>query len=112
MAQATVDSARADIAMKVAALDSARARLMRFGAQPMPNGQTRLAVETTAVTAPVSGRVLQVMQVSETTLPAGTAILQIGDISGDLEVQSQLLSTDAVQVWAMSDRLPTSPGRS
>ncbi|WP_417807213.1 efflux RND transporter periplasmic adaptor subunit [Thioclava sp.] len=105
VAQAAVDTARADIAMKIAALDSARARLVRFSdPHPLTNGQPPQGSETTPVTAPVSGRVLQVLQVSETTLPAGTPILQVGDVSGDLEVLSQLLSTDAVQV-TLGDRV-------
>ena len=34
----------------------------------------------------------------ETTLPAGKAILEIGNISNDLEIVTELLSTDAVRV--------------
>ena len=52
------------------------------------------------ITAPISGRVLRVIQESETTVTAGTPVLEIGDISNDLEVVAELLSTDAVQVSA------------
>jgi HlyD family secretion protein len=54
--------------------------------------------ETIPLKAPVSGRILQVMQKSETTLAAGTPILEIGDIANDLEIVAEMLSTDAVQI--------------
>jgi HlyD family secretion protein len=50
------------------------------------------------IQAPVTGRVLRLMQESESTLPSGTPILEIGNIDGDLEVIVELLSSDAVQV--------------
>jgi HlyD family secretion protein len=48
------------------------------------------------VRAPVSGVVLRVVQTSEATVPAGAALLDIGDPSR-MEVLSELLTTDAVQ---------------
>jgi HlyD family secretion protein len=48
------------------------------------------------VRAPVSGVVLRVIQTSEATVPAGAALLDIGDPSR-MEVLSELLTTDAVQ---------------
>ncbi|MDP3759019.1 MAG: HlyD family efflux transporter periplasmic adaptor subunit [Ramlibacter sp.] len=47
------------------------------------------------VRAPVSGVVLRVVQASEATVPAGAALLDIGDPSR-MEVLSELLTTDAV----------------
>ena len=41
---------------------------------------------------------MKVIQKSETTLPAGEPILEIGNIEGDLEVVAELLSSEAVQV--------------
>ncbi|HXD42818.1 MAG TPA: efflux RND transporter periplasmic adaptor subunit [Ramlibacter sp.] len=49
-----------------------------------------------AVTAPVSGVVLRVVQASEATVPAGAALLEVGDPQR-MEVLSELLTTDAVQ---------------
>jgi HlyD family secretion protein len=46
---------------------------------------------------PVNGRVLRVLQESERVMPAGTAILELGD-PRDLEVVVDLLSQDAVRV--------------
>jgi len=48
------------------------------------------------VRAPVDGVVLKVAQPSEGTLPAGTALLDIGD-PARMEIVAELLTTDAVQ---------------
>lgn len=97
-ARATFDTARAAISMREADLANARAHLISFSERRVPGGAA-LPVETAIpLTAPVSGRILRVMQESETTLAAGTPILEIGDISNDLEIVVELLSTDAVQV--------------
>jgi HlyD family secretion protein len=47
--------------------------------------------------APVSGRVLKVIQESEAVVQAGTPLIEIGDPL-DLDVVADLLSTDAVQI--------------
>jgi HlyD family secretion protein len=52
-----------------------------------------------SVRSPVSGVVLRVVQPSEATVPAGTALLEVGDPSR-MEVVSELLTTDAVQAQA------------
>lgn len=49
-----------------------------------------------SVRSPVAGVVLRVAQPSEATLPAGTALLDVGD-PRQMEVLSELLTTDAVQ---------------
>lgn len=49
-----------------------------------------------SVRSPVAGVVLRVTQPSEATLPAGAALLDIGDPQR-MEVVSELLTTDAVQ---------------
>ncbi|MEM9026805.1 MAG: HlyD family efflux transporter periplasmic adaptor subunit [Pseudomonadota bacterium] len=106
-ATATLDVAKATIAMKEADLANARAQLISFvsvapppqAGQPSNLGMTE-ADTTIPLTAPISGRILRVIQESETTVAAGAAILEIGDISNDLEVVAELLSTDAVQVTA------------
>ena len=47
--------------------------------------------------APVSGRVLKIVQESEAAVQAGTPLIEIGDPL-DLEVVADLLSSDAVQI--------------
>ena len=49
-----------------------------------------------AVRAPVAGRVLRVLQLSETTVALGTPLIEIGDVAR-LEVVAELLTTDALQ---------------
>jgi HlyD family secretion protein len=60
--------------------------------QPAGAGAQRML----PVRAPVAGVVLHVPQQSEATIPAGTALLDIGDPSR-MEVVAELLTTDAVQ---------------
>lgn len=97
---AALDTARAAIAMREAELANARARLISFN--ELPDRQTELTenANTIPLTAPISGHVLQILQKSETTLAAGTPVMEIGDTAKDLEVIVELLSTDAVQVAA------------
>ncbi|MGA0845892.1 MAG: efflux RND transporter periplasmic adaptor subunit, partial [Luteolibacter sp.] len=49
------------------------------------------------ITAPVSGCVLQLMQESATVVSSGMVILEIGD-PGDLEIETEILSRDAVTI--------------
>lgn len=95
-ASAARDNAEAVIAVRTAELDNARARLIGFDQDTSgTNGDPSSSVP---LTAPATGTVLRVMQRSETTLSAGTDIMEIGNIDHDLEVVVELLSTDAVQV--------------
>lgn len=55
-----------------------------------------------AVRAPAAGRVLRVLQGSESVVALGTPLLEIGDTAG-LEIVAELLTTDALQA---------TPGRS
>ncbi|MCI4645950.1 MAG: HlyD family efflux transporter periplasmic adaptor subunit [Hyphomonadaceae bacterium] len=102
-ADASVDTAKAAISMREAEIANARAQLIEFNETP-GGVQTAggLAIDRNAIPleAPISGRILRVMQESETTIAPGQSILEIGDISNDLEVIAELLSTDAVQVKA------------
>lgn len=49
------------------------------------------------IKAPVTGRILRIVQDSEAVVQAGTPLIDIGD-PADLEVVADLLSTDAVQI--------------
>jgi len=62
-----------------------------------------------AVQAPVSGRVLSILQKSEKTVAEGTPLLSIGD-PANLEVVVELLSADAVRVPDNARALITSWG--
>nr|WP_321980358.1 efflux RND transporter periplasmic adaptor subunit [uncultured Cohaesibacter sp.] len=95
-ASATKDNAEAVIAVREAELDNARARLIGFEEDAAGASSDNSA--PVPLTAPTTGTVLRVIQKSETTLSAGTDIMEIGNIDHDLEVVVELLSTDAVQV--------------
>jgi HlyD family secretion protein len=49
------------------------------------------------IRSPVAGRVLRILQESETIVQAGAPLIEIGDPQ-DIEVVAELLSTDAVQI--------------
>lgn len=95
---AIVDTARAAISMRVADLKNARARLISFDDQGLYDAATGADATPIDLPSPISGRVLRVIQKSETTLGAGAPILEVGDTQSDLEVVVELLSTDAVRV--------------
>jgi len=99
VADASVEQAKAGISMRQADLANARARLINFDSTNSDQTTNNtFQNEAIPVFAPISGRILRILQKSETTLPAGKAILEIGDISNDLEIVAELLSTDAVRV--------------
>lgn len=98
LAQANLDTARAAVSMRIADLNNARAMLIGFDDTGSDRGAAGQAEEAIPLYAPSSGVILQVSQQSEITLPAGTPIMEIGDVEEDLEIVAELLSTDAVQV--------------
>lgn len=93
---AALEEARAGLRVRESELEQARARLLA----PATLRRRRTAdCDCVDVTSPVSGRVLRVLQESETVVASGTPLLEIGDPE-DLEIVVDLLSTDAVQVQA------------
>ena len=60
--------------------------------------------------APISGKILGVVEESEKVLVAGAPILEIGDVNNGLEVIVELLSSDAVQINAGQKVLVTNWG--
>ena len=82
-------AARFNVTVAQAQLEAARARLQR------PETGAR-AVD---VVSPVDGVVLKRFRESETVVPAGEPLVEVGDPAG-IEVVADLLSTDAVRVSA------------
>ena len=78
-------------------LRAARARLM----VPTKGGSGGKALD---IRSPESGSVLRVVQESETAIVAGSTILELGD-PDDIEIVTDLLSSDAVKIQAGSDVL-------
>ena len=103
-----LDKARLDVETNEAALASAKAQLdvrrsERTGvaarlSHPSEN-QTADPACCVQIRAPVTGRVLRVVQESEAVVPAGAPLIEIGD-PANLEIVADLLSTDAVQIRA------------
>jgi len=103
----TLDKAELDVATNEAGLASARAQLgvrrserASVAARLMDPSSVPAMTNPTCciqIRAPVSGRVLKIVQDSEAVVPAGAPLLEIGD-PHNLEVVADLLSTDAVQI--------------
>lgn len=91
-AAAASENARAGVGVRQANLEAARAGLI----EPAAAGSGGRAVP---LRAPVAGRVLRVLQESESVIAQGAPVMEIGD-PGDLEVVAELLSSDAARITA------------
>jgi HlyD family secretion protein len=89
-AEAAVSSAHANVAVREKELESALAVL-----DPDQTGEASACC--VQVLAPASGRVLRVLTESEQVVQPGTPLLEIGD-PGNMEIEIELLSRDAVRV--------------
>jgi HlyD family secretion protein len=93
-AEAAVRSAEvraAEFFLQVSDYELTQARAMLDPPTAAPAG------ELIQVKSPVSGRVLKVIQESESTVSAGSQILEIGDPT-DIEIEAEILSRDAITV--------------
>jgi HlyD family secretion protein len=98
VAEATVETARAAISMREADLANVQAQLIGFDDRGLAAAIGSARNDDIPLHAPADGRILRIIQQSETTLPAGAPIMEIGDVDGALEVVVELISSDAVQV--------------
>lgn len=93
MAQEDMKTAQFAIQIADFELDQARAALIRTRPRSPGDADTwRFEIH-----APVSGRVLRVFQESCAIVTAGQQLLEVGD-PGDLEVEVDVLSSDAVKI--------------
>ncbi|GAA6155300.1 HlyD family efflux transporter periplasmic adaptor subunit [Pyruvatibacter sp. HU-CL02332] len=110
VSQARLDKARLDMRTRAAALDEAKAafkmrdfELENARALLIQPGEADGDVDTGAlgccvpVRAPITGRVLRIMQESEAIVLPGAPLIEVGD-AADLEIVVDLLSEDAVRV--------------
>lgn len=95
-APAALDQANAQVAAAKAAHETRLAEWRRARATLVPGGQ---GAGGQAVRAPISGAVLERLQVSEAVVGAGAPILTLGDPT-DLEAVGEFLSQDAVRIPA------------
>ncbi|MEZ6132925.1 MAG: HlyD family efflux transporter periplasmic adaptor subunit [Planctomycetaceae bacterium] len=93
--QAENDYSAASFEVEIAEfeLQQAEAALLRTGDKEV----TESNGWSFPITSPISGRVLRVFQESSTIINAGERILELGDPT-DLEVEVDVLSTDAVKI--------------
>jgi len=98
VAEASVETSEAAIAMREANLANAQARLIGFEDRGFSDVLEAARSDDIPLYSPANGRILRVIQISETTLPAGAPIMEIGNVDDDLEVVVELISSDAVQV--------------
>jgi len=90
--QEALEAAEYAVRTALSELQAARVRLQRF------SGRTAAADgETIEITSPVSGVVLRRLRESESVVPAGEALLEIGD-PRQIEVVTDYLSKDAVRI--------------
>lgn len=102
-----LDKARYEVATNEAALAGAAAQLeMRRRTReslaarlidPASAAGTAKPTCCLQIRAPVTGRILKIVQESEAVVQAGAPLIEIGD-PRDLEIVADLLSTDAVQI--------------
>lgn len=111
VAQANVDTSEAAISMREAEIVNAQAQLIGFD-DPRLAAAIGTASDDIPLFAPADGRILRVIQQSETSLLAGSPIMEIGNIANDLEIVVELLSTDAVQVAPGDEVIISDWGRS
>lgn len=93
--EAALATAQAALRVREYELETARARLIGPG-DGNDNGRNgrQCCIE---VRAPVSGRILRLLQESEAIIAPGAPLVEIGD-PGELEIVAELLSADAVRV--------------
>jgi len=94
-ASAATDEAAAGLRVSESELEQAKARVMTPGAAADRHADCACVI----VRSPVSGDVLRVLVESESVVPSGTPLVEIGN-PANLEVVTDLLSTEAVKVRA------------
>ncbi|MEM8959801.1 MAG: HlyD family efflux transporter periplasmic adaptor subunit [Pseudomonadota bacterium] len=97
-ASARLDTAEAAISVREAEVANARAQLIGFDDQLLAGALDDGFGDDIPLYAPIDGRILRIIQQSETVLPAGAPVMEIGDVTSDLEVVVDLISSDAVQI--------------
>jgi HlyD family secretion protein len=84
----------AELAVQAADYDLAATRALLQQVSDTPAGR---GAGTLTLRSPISGVVLRLLQESETQVPAGTPLIEVGN-PDQLEIVSDVLSTDAVKV--------------
>ncbi len=91
-----LDTAVAERHMAEHDLEQARAALSALRPPAGRAGRAGVAGHSFAVTSPIAGQVLRVLQPSAGTVAPATPLLEVGDLN-QLEVVAELLTTDALR---------------
>jgi HlyD family secretion protein len=93
---AAQETRAADFAVKVAEFELAQAQAVLTRGQPAEKGAPA-ELPPLAITSPVNGTILRVMQESARVVPAGFPLLEVGDPT-DIEARIEVLSRDGVAI--------------
>ena len=96
-ARAARDSSAARLTEARGAMDATRFELRAARARLIAPSASKTSGSALAVRSPESGSVLRVVQESQATVAVGTPIMELGNPS-DIEIVSDLLSSDAVKI--------------
>lgn len=91
VSEQAIHTARFDQEIANYELQMAKAAVKQF------SGEADEMVEPFEIYAPITGRVLQVIQESSAVVGVGTSLIELGDPS-NLEIEIDVLSTDAVRI--------------
>lgn len=93
-AQNDYSAARFEVEIAEFEIEQAKAALLRTDSN---DDNSEIAEWSFPITSPISGQVLRVFQESATIVKPGDGIMELGD-PADLEVEVDVLSTDAVKI--------------
>jgi HlyD family secretion protein len=96
-AEANARTAEENVRAAEHAVAAARSQVQQAEARLAPP-TLEAGARILTITAPVNGVVLKRLRESESAVPAGDPLVEVGDPVADLEIVSDLLSTDAVKV--------------
>jgi len=94
--RAELETAESNQKVMISRLEAAKARLLQPDETDLAN-QGDVENCQICIKSPVDGRVLRILHKSESIVPVGTALVEIGN-PADLEVNIEMLSTNAVRV--------------
>lgn len=103
--RAALGTAQANLQMRLFELERAKAQLLSPAVTIAKHGDCQCV----DILAPITGRILKVLNKSEGVVSAGTPLVEIGDPQ-DLEIVVELLSFDAVKVQPGQDVIITNWG--
>ncbi len=93
---AELETAESNQKVMLSRLEAAKVRLLQPDAGELATVSDESHCQI-CIHSPVDGRVLRILHKSESIVPVGTALVEIGD-PADLEVNIEMLSTNAVRV--------------